>query len=230
MTMEKNIIKKLKDEAEDSHGYVPTIQTKMFYCSIEEYEKVREEQPEKLQKNPVLHRYYQNNYCVNTDGIGKPFSLIGFSNRDPQPSECPDELLIDVDFPLQLELAGNCDTLTDWDFNTKIQEFKFEKLFLYQSLTGKTTKIYKIYVSLDNRLDNKSIRNRSFYIEIKELLLPPYPVFFTDKQWWNEEAGDNYTKKDLINELVAKVKAENPCEKEGIISFLKSKDLKMIKW
>jgi len=191
--------------AEKSNSYIPAMNTKMFYCSEEVYEKVRNEQPEKLQHFPVLHRYYQNGFCVNTDGIGNEFSGRGVAYMSPSNSEYPDELIRDVEFPLMIELSGDEITSEEsgfWD-NWK-GDFDFEKFIIAFSLTGKTTKIYRIFV----RISEKEGKCNTERLKVQELLLPPYPVYFEDRMWYGEEAKGDYQFSDLISELVRAIKNE----------------------
>ena len=170
----------------------------MFYCTIEEYEKNRQ----KIKMHyPVIHRYYNMGWCVNTDGIGKPLTAKNLSYFDIAPCEYPEELVKKVDFPLYLG-AGECWNIERSGFwRNGFGSFIYEKFILSFSLTRKTMHFYRVLVRIN---DEERIEFRAY-----QFLLPPCPVVITNRIWEGEEDGA-YTIEDLKEDLKAAVMKFKP--------------------
>jgi len=188
MDIDKEIRNYIISLAANANVYYP-MDIPLFYCPVDEYEQNKHKV--KLHY-PVIHRYFNAGWCINTDGIGMPFNVRHLSYQDPEPGEYPEELIQKVDFPLYIGAGDYWDTERGGFWRNGFGDFVWEKFIISFSLTRKTTHFYRIYV----RLNDKKI---SF--EAEKLLLPPYIVVISDRAWWGEE-DSTYTLKDLENDLI----------------------------
>lgn len=198
----KKIIFDLNNEV--SGVYIPTLNTPCYYCTVEEYEQARAEGRIK-NHYPIIHRYYQNGYCVNTDGIGQPLSEEGISTLHPYPCEYPPELIRECSLPLSIGLAGACFTTLLWYIlGTRDNTIHFEKWIVVFSLSRKTWLCFRITTAVSKEEDELTT------IVCKKFLLPPMPVVFMDTMWQGEKEFGGYGFISLVNDLIQKIKEIRP--------------------
>ena len=191
--------------------YVPSSALPVSYCRRERYERFLREHPEKTMHNPVIHRYYNEGWCVNTDGVGKPLSWRGVTRFDTCPSFYPKHLTRKVKFPLGGELAGEYHQTSYGAFwENGFGGFEYENWLVMFSLSQRSVDIYRICVSVDK----KGVRCNA-----KQYILPPTPLIIAGSRWKGEMPHPAYTLSDLKGDVIKKMKEYKPafsaCEEKA---------------
>ena len=198
MDVDEEIRKFIISTAAGASVYYP-MDMATFYCTIDEYEN--EKNSDKIKVHyPVIHRYYNAGWCINTDGIGKRLNARHLSYQDPAPCDYPQELIQRVDFPLYIGAGDYWSTEKSGFWDNGFGNFVYEKFIISFSLTRKTMHFYRIFA----KLNEEKVKFKA-----EQLLLPPYPVVITDRAWQGEEDGE-YTLEDLKRDLIEAVMRYEP--------------------
>jgi len=176
--------------------YFPMSNVYTTYCRVSEYKANRN----KITLHfPVIHQYYNEGWCVNTDGIGKSLNVTRLSHFSGYPTDYPAELIKDADFPLSLE-GGEYRDVENWIWEKYgFGTFKYEKFILSFAPARKRMKFYGIAV----RVDDSEIK-----IGAERYLLPPYPVPLSI--CGEGKRSGEYTIDDLRKDVIAAMKEYKP--------------------